>query len=143
MTINKFSLVLIFLSILLIYLGLKYYPCLSLKFSSLPAEIMVKEQGPPEMIIFLYGSVCANCPSGDFIYSLRERSDVLIIVPDGFSLGDIDNLRTTFSLKSQIIKGGRGAKHFLEKWMKCKRINENTNYVIFIKNKRVSSIRGF
>ncbi len=131
--------------VLAIYLISNYYPCLILKISNLPERIIREKEKQTGIILFLYGNICANCPSGSFLYSLRGEKNIMFVVPSDFSSNDIENLRRTFSLKGQIIKGGDETGHLLQKFAKCFRLDDwKRNFIVEINNnKKITSVKKF
>jgi hypothetical protein len=121
--------------VLLAFFIVKYYNCLILDFSSLP-DVIAKSK----KVFFLYGSgVCGSCPPGKTLLALKDKTDLLFIVPDDFTDIDMYNLKDVFMLKGKIIKGNREVIDFLKKISSCKKF-EGWKYNIYIEIKEDGSI---
>ena len=114
-----------------------FYPCIYLKFISIPDKINSLRKKDKSEIFLLYGNLCKSCPSGFSIYNnIKDRDDIFAIVPNEFSNNDIKNLKNLFSIKGQTIRGDSEIENFLSKIAKCKKLkNFRVNYVLEIKEK--------
>jgi len=123
----------------------KQYPCLVIKISGLPNEIENKINYYNENILFIYGPICAECSSGETLYSFRKKDNILFIVPYSLNLNDINNMKELFLLKGEIMYGDNDTESLLKKFAKCLRIDEwKRNYVVKTKrNKKIFDVKQF
>ncbi len=138
-----FSLILIIsICILLIFLVYGFGSCFIFKIINFSGFVMGRSE--EKTILFLYGNLCSVCPSGEYIYSLKDDEAIVLVVPSQFTEYDIENLRNIYSLKGHIVKGGFKARVFLKLLSKCFKIAEKEgNFKVKFKGKRVVNIEKF
>jgi len=138
----KIFILIFFIGFILSY---KYYPCFIIKFLSLSKQIGEKIDFKNRTILFLFGSLCAECPSGEILYSFRKRPEIVFIVPSDFSEYDIRNRRELFLLKGEIIYADNEIENCLKKFSNCLRIDDwKSNYIVKTKsNKKISEVMQF
>ena len=130
--------ILIIFLIIVVYLIYHYFSCIVLKFSEIPQEIKVNMNKNTKYICFLYGYICGECDDESYLYSLRNRKDIVFVVPTNFKSLDIENLKQTFSFKGKFVKGNEKIESFLNLFVKCLRANSNKiNLIIDAKNKKI------
>jgi hypothetical protein len=122
-----------------------FNPCLSLKFAKPPEKISRIVSSSDTKIAFLYGDFCGECPSGNFLYSLKDKKNIIFVVPPNFILNDMENLKELFSLEGKIIKGNSETEHLLKKIATCLKVDSwKNNFIADVKNeKRISSVKTF
>jgi hypothetical protein len=96
-----------------------------LNVASLPGKI-----NPGKDAIILFGAkICKSCPTGKYLYSLRGRDDILVIVPRDYSKHDIANLKDIFEIQGKIISGDEEVLNLVEKINRCKDLDmANANF---------------
>jgi hypothetical protein len=126
-----------FLAIILLYY---FFPCLMLSVKDVPGYKLLEKE--TTNIIFLYGyGICDSCPTGQFLESLKNSKNFLVVVPDDYNDNDIQNLKATFNLEGKIIKGGEDTIEFLKNIAGCNKLdNWHNNYHVVLKNKKYESI---
>jgi hypothetical protein len=116
-------------------------------FQDLPltGEIEREIDAQTSQVIFLYGIVCVGgCPIGDYIYSVRERPDVLFVAPPGFTDDDIANLRRGMSVKGRIFRASEKNSEFLKEIARRMKLEDwEENFVLMINNKKIVSIKRY
>jgi hypothetical protein len=134
---SRYFRILVILAIVIVYLVYDYYPCILLSSVSLPGKIKTKD-----VIIIYGGKICKSCPTGKYLYSLRERGDFLVIVPSNYNKYDIANLKDVFEIKGRIINGDEEVIKLVEKINDCNGISmDNANYYLKLgENGKINSI---
>jgi len=130
--------------VVIIFLAYNYYPCFLMNFSSLPESIQ-NIPGKKEVVL-LYGTgLCLSCVSGRYLYGLRERRDILYVVPPEFEETDIENLLDVFVLKGKVIKGDNRVSTLIKRINRCKGLKDGTaNFHIYVnRNGKPDSIKLF
>jgi hypothetical protein len=136
--------ILFIILIVFVFWAFNYYPCLSLDLISLPQKL--KNHKDIKDALLLYGSgVCSSCSTGQYVYDLRERKDILFIVPSNFTQYEIKNLKDIFALKGTVMNGDEDVMSLVERINDCKDLNMwKANYhVRFGKNGKITSIKAF
>lgn len=130
--------------VVLLFWAFNYYPCISLDLTSLPEKILHNGKHFTD-VLFLYGSgICTSCTSGKYVYSLKDREDIVFVVPSTYTQYDLENFNDIFMLKGKVIKGDEEIAKLVNKINLCKeRDMWKANYHIkFGKNGRIKSIIG-
>ncbi|NIM12096.1 MAG: hypothetical protein GTO45_08295 [Candidatus Aminicenantes bacterium] len=125
--------------VVLIFIVVKYYNCIVLELSSIPGVIAGNKKA-----FLLYGSgICSTCPPGKLLMALKDKKDILYVVPGEFSETDIFNLKDTFMLKGNIKKGDQIVVDFLKKIAACNRFSDwrNNIYMEITENGGISKLR--
>jgi hypothetical protein len=125
--------------VVLIFIVVKYYNCIVLELSSIPGVIAGNKKA-----FFLYGSgICSTCPPGKLLMAIKDKKDILYVVPGEFSETDIFNLKDTFMLKGNIKKGDQIVVDFLKKIAACNRFSDwrNNIYMEITENGGISKLR--
>ena len=140
---KKFRLLFIGL-VVIIFLLINQFPCILFHFSSLPVNIKTSP-GKQEMVI-LYGTgLCLSCFSGQYLYRLREKTDLLLVVPFEFEDTDIQNLKDVFMLKGKVIRGNQEVVKWIKRLINCKGLEETkANFHLYVDEKgKPGSIKSF
>lgn len=135
--------VLFILVIVAIFFFQNYYPCLRLNLSSLPP--LISKNMPVQGVLFLYGEgVCENCPNGKFLISIKERRDILVIVPHYFDEHEMKNLRAVFMLKNTILKGDEDCLDYVKGITACKKADtwRNSFFVRLNSDGKIKTVTG-
>jgi hypothetical protein len=99
-----------------------------------------------DKVIFLYGGgICGTCPQGKFLYSLKERKDILFVVPEELNIYEKENLLRAFSIRGKIINGDTEVKIFLERLVRCSKKGDwqNNFYAELDKDKELKAVKPF
>jgi len=119
--------ILFILSIIGIFIIYKSYNCIILNFSPIPK--LITNNSSLKLVIILYGyGICGTCPSGKFINSIKDKQDVLFIIPPELTNYEIENMKNAFNIKGELIKGDKEIAVYLNKISECKKkynIREN------------------
>lgn len=127
-----------------IVLVLRFYPCIAFKQGII--HLIKKGSSRVRGIVFLYGShICTSCPNGTFLYSLRDREDIVFIVPGDYTGIDLKNLRSVFLLKGRVIKGNKSTVWLLKNVMRCRGLNiwQKHYFVELDSEQKFKSLKGF
>ena len=75
--------------------------------------------------------------------ALKDKKDILYVVPEEFSETDIFNLKDTFMLKGNIKKGNPKVTDFLKKIAACNKFSDwrNNIYMEITENGGISKLR--
>lgn len=116
--------------------------CLVLSFKPLPACC----SSFPDIreAVALYGaSVCGTCPVGRYLQQVREREDILYIVPADYTANDVANLRSGFALRGAVIRGGADVWELMQALGKCvqRENDDGFNFVIMITSGKIREFR--
>ncbi|NIM12757.1 MAG: hypothetical protein GTO45_11685 [Candidatus Aminicenantes bacterium] len=128
-----------------IYLIVTSYPCLRLSLTGFPEILKVNLDKGISKIVFLYGGgICGTCPQGTFIFSLKDRQDVLFVVPKKFSSNEKENLRMAFMLKGKIINGDSETADYIARVAACSNKKTKINYYAELdQNKKIKAGKVF
>jgi len=117
--------IIIILIILAIYFISNFYHCLILDLTALPEVVEKYLNCNSRDFVFLYGKgICGSCPAGRYVYSLREKREFIFFIPEDFSNNDIDNLRDSFGIKGEIVRGDIKIQNFVKKIISCANVKE-------------------
>jgi len=124
------------LLIIALYVGVKSYDCLVLRFISLPKELRNDLRSKDGALILLYGkNLCGTCPAGKYMYRIGSNGNITYVVPNDYSSHDIENLRYTFDISGKIIYSGEEIGHLLRRISRCKKVkNSGGNYYLQLRN---------
>ncbi|GEM_PF-1640541 len=138
------------ISILILIIGISMivnsYSCIMLSLTGVPDRITKNIDRKIDKIILLYGeNLCGTCPTGVFLLSLKEKIDILFIVPQEYSQNEIDNLKRSFLIKSKLISGNPETKTYLDRLVSCSKKNPNNRnlYIRLDGVKKIKSIIAF
>lgn len=75
--------------------------------------------------------------------ALKDKKDILYVVPEEFSETDIFNLKDTFMLKGNIKKGNQKVNDFLKKIAACNKFSDwrNNIYMEITENGGILKLR--
>lgn len=119
-----------------------YYPCISLDFVALPEKIRKNDF---KEVLILYGSgVCTTCSTGKYVYALRERENILVILPGHFNKYDMENFNNVFMLKGRVIKGDEDVLKLVKRINRCKELDMwKANFHIKLeKDGKIALVKG-
>jgi len=117
---RKYSISVIIISLLFfISFLITISSCLRLKLSPIPN--LLKTDSLHSIIIIMNGkSPCLSCPDGKYIYSIRNRKDVLFVFTKKYSKNDIENFGDVFEIKGKMILADDKIQSFVNILFKCK-----------------------
>jgi hypothetical protein len=127
-----------------IFLTVKYYNCILLDFSSTP-KIILENKDKEDVILLYGGGLCGSCPPGKKLLSMKNRVNILFVVPEEFSEIDLANFKDVFMIKAKVIRGNEEIIGLLKKIASCKRLSEwqNNIYLEIDKGGSISKIKAF
>lgn len=141
---SKWIKLLIALLVVTVIAVIVYLPCIQLSFFRLP-EKLGGTGGERELVIIYGPDLCLSCPSGQYVYSLRERTDLIFVVPSHYETHDIENLKDVFLISGVIRRGGEEIDGVLEKICSCRGVSDSgVNFHLKIgENGKLSSVKPF
>ena len=96
-------------------------------------------------IILLYGTISIGCPIGNYIHSIKDREDILFVLPPDYTMNEVDNLRRGLSIKGRIIRAtNQNIELFVKKVAKHLKLDKwKWNFVIDINNRKITNIKKY
>lgn len=135
--------ILILVAIILIAVLIKFLPCITYSMAKMP-EMISKSFGKSDtkVVFFLLGEgICGTCPTGRFVYSLRENKDILFFLPHDLTDAELENFHHTFSIKGQIVKMNKEVSEYLIKMTRCLGLKSKGINIIVQINKKGKVLR--
>ncbi len=114
-------------------------PCLMIKYTN-PFSNIVGQKS--KIVVALFGLISSSCPSGKIIHTLGKNKDVIFVVPEDFSVIDIENLRKKFNIKSKIKKAEPEMIRFLKNVERCNK-TQFVNFLLYFQNGKLKKITLF
>lgn len=88
-------------------------------------------------VVFIYNlNICGSCPSGKYLYSLKDKENKIFVVTPGMTKDEIRNFRDVFNIRGKIIKGDGEAGSILRIVSACYKKKDWRNNCIMKKNKK-------
>ncbi len=123
------------------------FSCIMLSIKRVPTSITKNSTGNIAKIIFLYDeTLCGTCPSGAYLWSLKDRTDILFIVPKELNQFEKKNLVNSFMIQGKVIDGDEETEIFLQRLANCSRKGKwkkNFYAELDLKNKKFEKIKVF
>lgn len=108
------------LLVIAILIALDSYPCWLLKQTNINGKNS-DQIHQKNTYIYLFGNLCAECMSRSEINTIKHQKDGVFVVPKFFSDIDINNLRETFNINSDIVRGNDYSETILKRAARCAR----------------------
>ena len=110
----------ILLSIIFFYFITNSYHCIILNKMNLPKKIENIKNGKHYDLVLLNGkNLCGTCPSGEYIYKVSKKNDMIYVVPRHYTFNDIENFRYAFDIRGIIIKADFEIEELIKKISSC------------------------
>ena len=123
------------------------FSCILLSINGTPKLISNNSKGEIAKIVFLYGeNLCGTCPSGSFLWSIKDRQDIIFIVPKELNRYEKENLKNAFLLTGNVINGDSETEIFLKRLSSCSNNgNWKKNFYaeLELKSKKFKKIKTF
>jgi len=96
-------------------------------------------------VILLYGVISIGCPIGGYIHSIRDREDILFVLPSDYTMNEVDNLRRGLSIKGIIIRASdQNVELFVKKIAKHLKLDIlKKNFILEINNGKITDIKKY
>jgi hypothetical protein len=100
--------------------------------------------GKTKEVVLLYGYICVGCPIGFYLFSLRDRDDVLIFMPSDYTEYEVENFKRGFSIKEKIVIGIQKIRDFYDKLtIDLGLVGKDDNIILKIENKKVVGYKNY
>lgn len=126
-----------------LYLIYYSFPCASLSFRRLPPILSQNLEHGSREIVFLFGvSIQGTCPTGKYLNYIKDRADVLIVVPALFSDSEIQNFKESYMMKGTLIRSDGRVEGFLKSLASCGKIRDwKSNLHVKMERGKVGTVR--